>query len=146
MNLQLEISPRSSSHNKTHITIKLRCSLCTNDNYTFGGTYFIFYASQFYYSWEEKLYIYGCTCFIHKLKGLERTKKPMWNSHRWLITLHERHMKISVNKSYFHGNFTSHKYWNENCHHRGSISRGSTTGVLFTIVAQVGKTFSNLIV
>ena len=138
MNLQLEISPRSSWHNKTHITIKLRCSLCTNDNYTFWG-HFIFYASQFYYCWEEKLYIHGCTCFIQKLKGLERTKKPMWNSHRWLITLHERHMKISVNKTHFHGNFTSHKYWNENCHHRGSISS-------FVIVAQVGKTFSNLIV
>ena len=144
MNLQLEISPRSSWHNKTHITIKLRCSLCTNDNYTFFGHIFIFfyififYASQFYYSWEEKLYIHGCICFIQKLKGLERTKKPMWNSHRWLITLHKRCMKVSVNKSYFHGNFSSHKYWKENCPHQGSISS-------VVIVAHVGETFSNLI-
>lgn len=47
-------------------------------------------------------------------------------------------MKVSINKSYFHGNFSSHKYWKENCHHQGSISS-------FVIVAQVGETFSNLI-
>lgn len=57
MNLQLEISPRSSWHNKTHITIKLRCSLCTNDNYTFWGHISFFMLPSFTIV-EKKNYTY----------------------------------------------------------------------------------------